>query len=248
MYRKIMMSWLIRPFVIRIGWILSKVLLDVRVDGIENLTKTSRPTIVISNHFSWFDAPILAVHLPFAPAFVVATESQRHWWFRAFVTVFHGIPIWRGQVDRSAFQKSMEAIDEGYVVGIFPEGGMDPEFAELVAQGRQVSRYIPGRRVPELTRPKSGTAWLAIKAESVILPVGLLGTERVYRNMLRFRRTPVTLRIGRPFGPLQLEPGLRGKARRQRLDELADLMMQQIAALFPPEARGPYSNMELKSL
>lgn len=248
MIRNFMMSWLVRPIVIRIGWILSKVLLDVRVDGIENLSTSTDPMILIANHFSWFDAPILAVHMPFAPAFVVATESQRHWWFRAFVRVFHAIPIWRGQVDRDAFHKSLEALNEGYVVGIFPEGGMDPEYAELVAQGNQISRYIPGRRIPVLARPKTGSAWLAIKAESVILPVGLLGTERVYQNMLRFRRTPVTLRIGQPFGPLQLDPALRGRARRQRLDELADLMMQQIAALFPPEARGPYSNVELTSL
>lgn len=243
-----MMARLVRPIVIRLGWILSKVLLDVRVDGIDNLRNSSQPLILIANHFSWFDAPILAVHLPFAPAFVVATESQRHWWFRAFIWVFHGIPIWRGRVDREAFQKSMEALSQGYVVGIFPEGGMDPEYAELVAQGRQISHYVTGRQRPVLAKPKTGTAWLATKANTAILPVGLLGTERVYRNMIRFRRTPVTLRIGRPFGPLQLDPALRGKARRQRLDELADLMMQQIAALFPPESRGPYRDVELKTL
>jgi len=65
---------------------------------------------------------------------------------------------------------------------------------------------------------------------------------------LKLRRTPVTIRVGRPFGPLQIDPGLRGRARRQRLDELSDLMMQQIAVLFPPENRGPYRNMELTTL
>lgn len=243
-----LLVWIVRPLVIRVGWILSKLVLDVKIDGTENLQGGSQPMIVIANHFSWFDAPILAVHLPFAPAFIVATESQRHWWFRAFVRVFRAIPIWRGQVDRQAFQKSLEALKDGYVVGIFPEGGMDPDFAELVAHGHQINRYVPGRTRPELVRPKTGSAWLAIHANSSILPVGLLGTERVYPNMIRFRRTPVTLRVGRPFGPLQIDPALRGRARRQRLDELADLMMQQIAALFPPESRGPYRNIELETL
>ena len=149
-------------------------------------------------------------------------------------------------MDRDAFEKSMAALGEGYVVGIFPEGGMEPEFAEMRERGIQMKGYIPGRRRPVLAKAKTGPAWLAIKANSAILPVGLLGTERVYRNMLRFRRTPVTMRIGQPFGPLQIDPTLRGKARRQRLDELADLMMQQIAALFPPESRGPYSNIEVE--
>ncbi len=244
----IRLRYLARPIVLWFASLISKVLLDIKVDGADNLRDNSQPLILIANHFSWFDAPILSLSLPFTPAFVVATESQRHWWFRAYVKVFNGIPIWRGQVDRDAFQKSMTALDEGYVVGIFPEGGMEPELAELSAQGRQLRGCIPGRRRPVLAKPKTGPAWLATKARSAILPVGLLGTERVYRNMIRFRRTPVTVRIGQPFGPLQIDPSLRGKARRQRLDELADLMMQQIAALFPPEARGPYSNIELKML
>ncbi len=238
----------VRPVVLFFFRIISYILLDIRVDGHENVQHNSQPMILIANHFSWFDAPLLAICLPFAPAFVVATESQRHWWFKAFVVVFNGIPIWRGQVDRDAFNKSMDALKHGYVVGIFPEGGMEPEYAELRERGIQVSSYVPGRRRPILAKPKTGPAWLAIKANSAILPVGLLGTERVYRNMLRFRRTPVTVRIGQPFGPLIIDPTLRGKARRQRLDELADLMMQQIAALFPPESRGPYSNMELEML
>ena len=242
-----MLIWIVRPLVIRIGWVLSKVLLDVKVDGKENLQDGFQPMIVIANHFSWFDAPILAVHLPFTPAFIVATESQRYWWFRALVWAFHGIPIWRGRVDRQAFEKSMEALKKGYVLGIFPEGGMDPDFAELVAHGHQINRCVPGRRTPVLVRPKTGPAWLAIRSQSSILPVGLLGTERVYQNVIRFRRTPVTLRVGKLFGPLQIDPALRGKARRQRLDELADLMMQQIAALFPPESRGPYRNVELET-
>ncbi|MDI9548614.1 MAG: lysophospholipid acyltransferase family protein [Chloroflexota bacterium] len=237
-----------RQIAIAVGWVISKVLLDVKVTGVENLPRNPHPLIVIANHFSWFDAPILAVHLPFAPAFIVATESQRYWWFRSFVKVFNAIPIWRGQVDREAFRRSMTALKEGYVLGIFPEGGMDPDFAEAVARGETVNRYIPGRRIPVLARPKSGTALLAIQTGSNILPVALIGTERVYANMLKLRRTPVTIRVGRPFGPLQIDPALRGRARRQRLDELSDLMMQQIAVLFPPENRGPYRNMELTTL
>ncbi len=50
-----------------VGWVISKVLLDVKVTGVENLPRNPHPLIVIANHFSWFDAPILAVHLPFAP-------------------------------------------------------------------------------------------------------------------------------------------------------------------------------------
>ena len=61
-----------------LGRLLSFILFDITVEGKENLpTPNHRPLIVIANHFSWFDAPILAIHLPFQPAFLVATESLR---------------------------------------------------------------------------------------------------------------------------------------------------------------------------
>ncbi len=77
-------------------------------------------------------------------------------------------------------------------------------------RGETVNRYIPGRRIPVLAQPKSGTALLAIKPAPDILPVALIGTERVYANMLKLRRTPVTIRIGRPFDPLRIDPPCAG--------------------------------------
>src|SRR5215213_9741318 len=119
-----------------LGRFLSFVLFKVTVEGKENLPVSSqRPLIVIANHFSWFDAPILAIHLPFPPAFLVATESLNRWWVRAFVTLFDGIPIWRGQVDRNALRLSVEALQDGKIVGIFPEGGMNPDNRDRIARG-----------------------------------------------------------------------------------------------------------------
>ena len=89
----------LRYLLIRVGRVLSFILFDLTVHGKENLPAPNQhPLIVIANHFSWFDAPILAIHLPFYLAFVVATESLRNWWVRHFINLFDGIPIWRGQV------------------------------------------------------------------------------------------------------------------------------------------------------
>ena len=122
-----------RQIAIAVGWVISKVLLDVKVTGVENLPRNPHPLIVIANHFSWFDAPILAVHLlrprlhrgdRVAALLVVSLVRQgvqRH-------------PHLARQVDREAFRRSMTALKEGYVLGIFPEGGMDPDFAEAVAR------------------------------------------------------------------------------------------------------------------
>lgn len=244
-----MLIELSRQFLLAVGWILSKILLKVTIDGAANVPSTAGPLIVISNHFSWFDAPLLALCLPFQPAFLVATESQRKWWVRAFILLFNGIPIWRGQVDRGAFQKAVQALNTGQVVGVFPEGGINPELADLIARGQVIPelRGNTSRTSAKLVRPRSGTALLAVMSKAHILPVGLIGTERILNNIRNWRRTPVTVRIGPAFGPLQIDPQLTGRARRQRLDELADAMMQRIAILFPPENRGYYQKMNLDS-
>jgi hypothetical protein len=49
----------------------------------------------------------------------------------------------------------------------------------------------------------------------------------------------VTVRIGRPFGPFTVTG--RGKERREQLDAIGHEIMQQIAALLPPEKHGIYS-------
>ncbi|MCB9148145.1 MAG: 1-acyl-sn-glycerol-3-phosphate acyltransferase [Caldilineaceae bacterium] len=248
MLKEIMAS-ISRQSLLLVGRILCWLLLDVQVVGKENLPKTHEPLILISNHFSWFDAPLLTVLLPFKPVFLVATESQRKLSVRLFMSIFNGIPIWRGQVDRSAFRHARQVLQQGGVLGVFPEGGINPDLRELVARGQVImdDGYANTfRQSGQLARPRSGTAMLAVENDARILPVGLLGTERIindvtdWRRLLHWRRTSITLTIGPAFGPLKIDPTLKGRARRQFLDNTADMIMQRVAELFPPEHRGPY--------
>src|SRR3954469_23547076 len=175
-----------------VGRFLCFVLFDIKVEGRENLpAPTRRPLMVISNHFSWFDAPILAIQLPFQPAFVVATESMQRWWVRGFIRLFDGIPIWRGQVDRNALRQSIDALKRGLVLGVFPEGGMNPDNSERVARGEQIPeiRQHASRRSGALIRGRSGSALLAVQSATYILPVAIIGSENILDNLPHLRRT-----------------------------------------------------------
>lgn len=243
---------IVRAFLLKgVGRLLSLILFKMTIKGKEHLPANDlRPLIVIANHFSWFDAPILAIHLPFPPAFLVATESLRRWWVRAFVKLFDGIPIWRGQVDRNAIRLSHDALQRGLILGIFPEGGMNPDNRERIARGEQIPeiRGHASRRSGALVRGRSGSALLAVQSQAYILPVSISGSEKILDNLASFRRTPICLHIGPVFGPLQLSDGLRGPDRRAELDRLTDEMMLHIAALLPPERRGPYANVAIQEL
>lgn len=232
-----------------VGRLLSRVLLSVEVIGAEQVPR-NEPLIVASNHFSWFDGPILGLHLPVRPAFLIATESNRFWYFRIFTRLYNCIPIWRGRVDRSALQAALLVLHRGGVIGVFPEGGINPATAERRNRGEQITdmQNHMARPNPELVRPRPGIAFLAVESEVRILPVALSGTEKIWGNLRRLQRTPVTITIGPAFGPLHLEPEVRGRDRRVQLNELAELIMRRIARLFPPEKRGPYRDLELEAM
>lgn len=228
-----------------LGRFLSFILFNISVEGRENLPATTlRPLMVISNHFSWFDAPILAIQLPFQPAFVVATESMQRWWVRAFINLFDGIPIWRGQVDRNALRQSLDALKRGLVLGVFPEGGMNPDNAGRVARGEQIPeiRQHASRNSGALIRGRTGTALIAVQSATYVLPVAMIGTEKILDNLPHLRRTKICFRIGPVFGPLTIDDSLHGPERRAELDRLTEEMMLHIARLMPLERRGPYAN------
>ena len=228
------------------GRLAFRLLLNLKVDGLENVPKDG-PLLVIANHFSWFDAPLLTLCLPFQPAFMVASESQRFWFVRMFMRAFHGIPIWRGRVDRKALSAAITRLKQGQAVAIFPEGGIDPRLAERRSRGETIVEDDYGfisRHDAQLTHAEPGTAYLALQSQARLLPVALMGTEKILPNILRWRRTHVTMRIGQPFGPLAAETTLHNNDRRRHLDQLAEQIMQRIALLFPPENRGPYRHVK----
>lgn len=233
----------VRRAILKLGRGIGRLAFSLTVIGRENLPPKGEPVLVISNHFGWFDAFILTLFLPFQPVFLVATESQRKWYVRFFMNLFDGIPIWRGQVDRDAFRDALKVLKAGRSIGIFPEGGINPELAERLARGEMItSNTGPTARIDgKLARAKPGTALLATMSAKRILPIALLGTDKVGDNLRLLRRSRVTMQIGPLFGPLTLGNGNSGHERRELLNTLSDDMMRQIAAMFPMEKRGPYA-------
>ena len=96
------------------------------------------------------------------------------------------------------------------------------------------------RHDAQLLPARPGAAYVATHSQVPILPIAVLGTEKMGENIKQWKRTDIQVIIGRPFGPLGGENGLRGREKRTQLDQLGHQMMQQLAALVPPENRGVY--------
>lgn len=241
--------WL-RALLVIVGRLLCYLLLRVTIVGREHAPAHPQGLLVISNHFSWFDAPIISMLLPYPPAYLIATEAMEKGWIRTFTTIFESIPIWRGQVDRQALTTAVRRLKEGAIVGIFPEGGINPELAELVAAGQQIAELQGNmsRTSGTLVSAKPGVALLATMSGAQILPVALMGSETLLAELRHWRRPRIVMRIGPTFGPLTIDGDTKGVARRQQLDELSHELMRHIAALFPPQKRGYYGEVAPSSV
>jgi 1-acyl-sn-glycerol-3-phosphate acyltransferase len=173
---------------------------------------------------------------------MAATELQQSSILKFLIRLYNIIPIWRGQPDRAAIHRALDWLAAGGLVGIMPEGGVDESLRHLTTAGVQTGlTQGPNSRLDaQLITPRPGAAYLAVRSGAPVLPTVFLGTEKIMGNVRRLRRTPVRMIIGPVFGPLVIDAALPKAQRRERLDEMGHEMMRHMAALVPPENRGPY--------
>ena len=235
---------ILQSILVFLGRLIGNLFVSVSITGLENFPR-NEALILVSNHFSWFDGPLLMIFLPVRIAFLLAIETERVCFFRFLSRTFNLIPIWRGQVDRKAMRAALAALKDGRTVGVFPEGGIDPSMAGARERGERIEQIAghTARHSAQLIHAQSGIGMLASQAQSRLLPVAVLGTEKILVNLRKLRRTHVRIRVGRPFGPLSIPEDIPRRQRRKHFDALAQEAMKQVAALLPPANRGPYQDV-----
>lgn len=184
------------------------------VTGLEHVPPRG-PLIVVANHLFHLEPPLLLAVLPWPINFMAVAglfdvPGTGHA-LRAYGT----IKLNRGEVDRTALKQALQVLQEGGILGIFPEGTQSPTGALIGA--------------------KAGTAWLAARSGAPLLPIGITGTDRFVANLRRGRRTEIGIHIGEPFR-LQVR-----SQDREALKAAAGEIMGRIAALLPQEYRGVYA-------
>ena len=102
--------------------------------------------------------------------------------------------------------------------------------------GKKTGQANKSKSAVAKAKGKTGAAYLATRADVLIVPVGLAGTEKVKHNLPRLRRTHVQIVVGEPF---RLHES--GRVRGPVLHEYTDLIMRRIAELLPEEYRGVYA-------
>jgi 1-acyl-sn-glycerol-3-phosphate acyltransferase len=81
-----------------------------------------------------------------------------------------------------------------------------------------------------------GSAMIAFHNRVKILPIGIIGSEKIHGFTWMWKRPQITLNIGRTFSL----PDCGKTLTKTQLAESTNMMMQQIAELLPENYRGIY--------
>ena len=187
-----------------------------RVTGKENVPPHG-PLIVVANHQSYFDSPLLSTSIPRRTRFLAKAGLFRWPVLSRFLRLYGAYPLARSTADVGAYRWALRQLARDRAVVLFPEGTRTPG---------------------AMRKAQAGVALLALRSQAPILPVGITGTERLGSVLRVFKPTgAIEVNIGTPFSL----PVVEGRPSRAVLDSLTDVIMRRIAALLPPAYHGVYA-------
>jgi 1-acyl-sn-glycerol-3-phosphate acyltransferase len=186
------------------------------------------PVLIAANHLSFIDSIVIPLSVSgrrvtfLAKAEYFTGRGPLGLLRRTVFRVLGAVPVQRDaqRQAQASLDTALEVLHRGWAFGIYPEG----------------TRSRDGR----LYRGRTGVAWLALESGAPVIPVGLVGTDRVQPIGARFPRIHrVHVRFGTPIRPEDFaDASTPGLARRR----LTDAVMDSIAAMSGQQRAPGYND------
>lgn len=184
--------------------------LDIK--GREKFPKDG-PLIVVANHVAVMEAVLMATYSPRIVELLGASDIPNDKINDIVMNAYGFIPVNRGHMDTGAMRSALGVLNQGGVIGLFPEGGT----------------WAAGRM-----KPQTGVAWLSLHGKAPVIPIGFGGLAGALGQGLRLKRPPLSMNVGEPIPAAQIPPG---RNRKEYLEEYATRVLRAITELVPEEDR-----------
>jgi 1-acyl-sn-glycerol-3-phosphate acyltransferase len=192
-----------------------KFLWRIEVEGLEHVPSDG-PAVLCPNHISFIDSLFLPAVLPRRITYVGKAEYLDSWKTKHLLPALGMIPIDRagGDAAKAALDAASRVLQRGELFGIYPEG----------------TRSRDGR----LHKGHTGAARLALRNGCPIVPVGIVGTDRIQ---------PADTAVPRPFmravvrfaRPIDVSRYIGREGDHMLLRQLTDEVMYEIRELTGQE-------------
>lgn len=138
------------------------------------------PFVIASNHFSFLDPLLIGACLRQKIRFLALVDLFGNYrWLDVALTAFDVIPLKREVIPLGPLRTALAHLGDGGVVGLFPEG-------------TRHHRFDPNRA-------RAGAAWLATRSAVPLVPVAVVGTDRVLGVDSRLRTGRLRVVVGPPL-------------------------------------------------
>ncbi|MGB0209740.1 MAG: lysophospholipid acyltransferase family protein [Ilumatobacteraceae bacterium] len=180
--------------------------------GREHIPATG-PFVLAPVHRSYVDTPIAGCLTTRRLRFMGKDSMWKVRWVGWVLSALGAIPVTRGTADREALRRSVELLESGEPMVLFPEGER--------------------KEGPVIQPLFDGAVYVALKARVPIVPVGIAGSERVMPKGARFIfPKKVHVVIGAPIVPEAGDLPEGSRVPRAVLAQQSALLHAELQRLF----------------
>lgn len=197
-------------------WFVAKLLWRISFEGLQNVPRAG-PFVLAPVHRSFVDFGLVSAVNRRRMGYMGKESLWKSKAFGRFITMLGAYPVNRGAPDREALRRTLDILEKGQPLVLFPEGTR--------------------RAGPVIEHLYEGAAFVASRAGVPIVPVGIGGSERALPKGKRLPR-PVKIHVivGEPIVPPPIAEGARHPSRRA-VKELTVELQAVLQALFDQAQR-----------
>ncbi|WP_042162593.1 lysophospholipid acyltransferase family protein [Paenibacillus gorillae] len=151
--------------------VIYNVIFRLEAVGKENIPAEG-PVVLASNHLSNFDPPTVGIKLKRKVHYMAKQELFNVPVFGPLIRDLGAFPVKRGGVSKEAIRSAIGLLQQGEVMGIFPEGT---------------------RNSAEGAAAKKGAAMITMRSGATVVPVAIIGNYKPFRKMKIIYGKPVDL-------------------------------------------------------